>query len=410
MFSALLYRVGMLLGNFLMVILVARIWGATGKGETTLFLANVVLASMLCQVIAGNAVAYFAQRLGEGKVRFLAYLWTVFTGICISFFFNFFLFPTEYAWYFVGFLLFENLLFVHLHLFISHRKYGWFNAFSLLKIIIPLLVFLVIYGLKIHVELEFFFLISMMTLMLLWIASFRFSKLEWVSFSEIKTIGVQMFRYGWQSQGGILLTFLRQRYSYYIIGAMLSMAHLGVYSVAIAIVEASLALTRSLGVVLFGELIHTEKGALQIALTRKTMRISSALTLLFGVVLCALPNAFYPWVFGSEFSELKTVILILLPGVYLDNIAMVTANYFAAINKLKITNYRALLGLILIVVLCGLCLPQYGLMGAAWATSLSYGLSALFLMYCFYQRAKFHFSDFFPTQKQIHRFLGKRRI
>lgn len=92
MFSALLYRVGMLLGNFLMVILVARIWGATGKGETTLFLANIVLASMLCQVIAGNAVAYFAQRLGEGKVRFLAYLWTVFTGICISFFFNFFFF------------------------------------------------------------------------------------------------------------------------------------------------------------------------------------------------------------------------------------------------------------------------------------------------------------------------------
>ena len=407
MFSSLLYRVGMLVGNFLMVMLVARIWGAAGKGETTLFLANIVLASMLCQVISGNAVAYFAQRLGEGKVRFLAYLWTIFTGIGISFFFNFFLFPTQYAWYFVGFLVFENLLLIHLHLFISQRKYKWFNAFSLLKILLPLLAFLVIYGFEIHVELAFFFLISMVTLMLLWIASFRFSRLEWVSFSEIKTIGVQMFRYGWQSQGGILLTFLRQRYSYYIIGAMLGMAHLGVYSVAIAIVEASLALTRSLGVVLFGELIHTEKGALQIALTRKTMRISSALTLLLGVVLCALPNAFYPWMFGSEFSELKTVILILLPGVYLDNIAMVTANYFAAINKLKITNYRALLGLFLMVVLCGFWLPQYGLMGAAWATSLSYGVSAGFLLYVFYQNTPFFLSDFFPSRRQLRQFYTK---
>lgn len=109
-----------------------------------------------------------------------------------------------------------------------------------------------------------------------------------------------------------------------------------------------------------------------------TTRFSLGFTVLVVLGMAALADAFVPLYLGEDFRPTVTPLLLLLPGV----IGFATARPSLAINQAR----RSLRPLIAATAGCAavnltlnlLLIPQYGMVGAAVATSIGYGSLVVF--------------------------------
>lgn len=100
-------------------------------------------------------------------------------------------------------------------------------------------------------------------------------------------------------------------------------------------------------------------------------------TALIMLVCClvAVPASFLlPLVYGAAFSDATTLLLILLPGVYLIGIESVLVQHFNALGLPRAIPVYWLVTLIVNLVLVFALVPQFGAFGAAIASTVSYAL------------------------------------
>lgn len=108
-------------------------------------------------------------------------------------------------------------------------------------------------------------------------------------------------------------------------------------------------------------------------------------TALIMLVCClvAVPASFLlPLVYGAAFSDATTLLLILLPGVYLIGIESVLVQHFNALGLPRAIPVYWLVTLIVNLVLVFALVPQFGAFGAAIASTVSYAL--IFSLVAFY--------------------------
>lgn len=99
--------------------------------------------------------------------------------------------------------------------------------------------------------------------------------------------------------------------------------------------------------------------------------------------LAAVPVSFLlPLVYGSAFSEATTLLLILLPGVYLIGLESVLVQHFSALGLPRAIPVYWIVTLVVNLVLVFALVPQLGAYGAAIASTVSYAL--IFALVAFY--------------------------
>ena len=99
--------------------------------------------------------------------------------------------------------------------------------------------------------------------------------------------------------------------------------------------------------------------------------------------LAAVPVSFLlPWVYGAAFAEATTLLLILLPGVYLIGLESVLVQHFSALGLPRVIPIYWGVTLIVNLTLVFALVPQFGAYGAAIASTVSYAL--IFGLVAFY--------------------------
>lgn len=408
MLSSLFSRILILVGNFALVAVVSRIWGAEGKGEIALFITDAVLAGMFFQLVSGSSVSYCSRKSEDSLVLYHAYGWSLLVGMPLLWLLRGIFFPSDMGGYFVAFVVLESLFLVNQCMLVARRSYGLYHVFSILQVYAPLLVFLGLYFWGGQVGLEVYFLVYIGNLSLMFLAGlFVFGKqIRWYGLVFYWKLWRDMFHYGWRIQESTVINFFRQRFSYYFIGLYLSHSALGVYSVAVAIVESMLAISKSMSTVLYGEVLNSPRDLHRKALVKNTFRVVFCLGILMALMMFIVPSSVYTMVFGKEFLRVKVLVLFLIPGVFLDSLGNVLGYYYAGINQLRYNNIRAFLGFILVGVLCYILVPYWGMMGAALATSISYGVSSLWLLWGAYRERVISWSHCILSQKQWNTIRG----
>lgn len=105
--------------------------------------------------------------------------------------------------------------------------------------------------------------------------------------------------------------------------------------------------------------------------------------------LAAVPASFLlPLVYGAAFSQATTLLLILLPGVYLVGLESVLVQHFNALGLPRTIPVYWLVTLVVNLVLVFALVPQFGAYGAAIASTISYAL--IFGLVAFYFQATTH--------------------
>ncbi len=188
-----------------------------------------------------------------------------------------------------------------------------------------------------------------------------------------KSILVNNLNYSLKSYLGSITEFLIYRVDIYFIAYFLSKLELGVYVIAVNLVERIWIFSESLERILFSKLVNMEseqekKNKISILVIKTNFMISLGC----GFFLAVVSDLFIRVFFGDEYSGSVFYVYVLLPGVILQGTSRIFKKILEA-NSYTGTNAKAaILCMCLNIVLNLLLIPKLGAMGAAVASTIAY--------------------------------------
>jgi O-antigen/teichoic acid export membrane protein len=201
-------------------------------------------------------------------------------------------------------------------------------------------------------------------------------------------------RFGLQGWGANLLQQVNYRFDVLILGGFASAADVGVYSVALTLTSVAWVLPQALQNVLFPRAASLDQSAVSGEVTSaesddavaKAIRHGVLLTAPAGVAVAALLVIGTPLFYGHRFHQTIALGFVLLPGVLLLGVGKILGSAVTGRGYPRYALYTAGISLPLTLGLYLVLIPRYHAWGAAIASSLSYGLSAMIAV-VFFRRA-----------------------
>jgi len=159
-----------------------------------------------------------------------------------------------------------------------------------------------------------------------------------------------------------------------MIGYFSSSVEVGVYAVAKQIILKlpHIALALSMGTMpIFAKLNEENKEELKKKLI-KILKINTSIYAIIVLILLFLSPIFIPWLFGNEYVDSVLPLQILTVYLFFVAISVILSAFLDYVGKAKIRAYNVVITIILNIVLNLVLIPQYGAIGAAIGTTVSY--------------------------------------
>ena len=192
-------------------------------------------------------------------------------------------------------------------------------------------------------------------------------------------------RFGLQSWGANLLQQVNYRLDVLILGGFASAAAVGVYSVALTLTSVAWILPQALQTVLFPRAAGLDESALRGEVTSdesdetvaKAIRHGVLLALPAGAAVALLLLIGIPLFYGPRFHQTIALGFILLPGVLLLGVGKIIGSAVTGRGHPRYALYGATILLPLTLGLYFGLIPPFDAWGAAIASSVSYGATAI---------------------------------
>ncbi|MGA7160618.1 MAG: polysaccharide biosynthesis C-terminal domain-containing protein [Bacteroidota bacterium] len=206
------------------------------------------------------------------------------------------------------------------------------------------------------------------------IFAFASHKMEWREYKQLLVFSTPL-------QLGNIIQFLNYRLGTFIVNYFLGTTSVGLFFMAVNLVEILWLLSTSMAAVLLPTVAAQHEQSKKISL--KAAVASFALTL--AAAALAIPIAPFAIVhlFGKDFAGSITPFFILLPGITIFSLTNVLAAYMTGIGKPGLNTAISFVALIFTVVLNVELVPRYGISGAAIASSVSYIILSLLTLVIF---------------------------
>jgi len=311
-------------------------------------------------------------------------------------------------WYLFVLAVFHSLFQLNLKVFIGREQIFKFNLFGFFVPLLVAIFILLVYFFSPFQKVDIYFWGYGIAHGIAWLTSFIlvFPVVEWRKIFDWHKHFRKAFTYGFFTASSNLLQFLNYRLSYFFILYFKDMSAVGIFSIGIALAEATWIISKSVALVQYSRIINTKNLEENISHSKIAAKISFYLTVFIVAAMILIPPKVYQFVFGEEFLEIKKIILYIVPGILSISISNTHGHFFSAIGKLKQINIKSLIGLAATVVLSILLIPRYDIVGACLAASVAYFLSSVYLLIEFYRLTKFSFSDLILSKKDF-RFVSQ---
>jgi O-antigen/teichoic acid export membrane protein len=268
---------------------------------------------------------------------------------------------------------FQLITLIGLNILLAIGKVKQFNlldlagqSFVLLNAVLALIVFN--RGLETLVTLNTVasIAVSILIASLLVIAARTFQKSRW---RADRAMLRRMIAYGMKFHVSILAGAIILRADLLVVNHFRGAAEAGVYSVATQFAMMLMLLPGVVATLLFPRVTAEQdaRGETTCQVTRQTTLI------MFLCCLAAVPfSLLLPVIYGAEFRDATSLLLILLPGVYLISLETVLVQHFNALGLPLAIPLYWVVTLVLNLVLVFALVPRFGAQGAAIASTISY--------------------------------------
>ncbi|HEY3386801.1 MAG TPA: oligosaccharide flippase family protein [Saprospiraceae bacterium] len=140
-------------------------------------------------------------------------------------------------------------------------------------------------------------------------------------------------------------------------------------------------------------------------IVERTARLNLTIALTAAVLIIGTSWIFIPLFFGKAFVYAIPATQILALGIIFISQRLVFIGYFKAINQMKHAIQAAWTGVVITILLDILLIPTYGIIGAAWATTIAYGTTVIFLMIIAKRKLGFQWTSVLMVRKSDIKWL-----
>jgi len=389
--------------NLAIVIVLSRFTGAEGKGEASIIITSIAMILLFCNMIGGASLVYLVPRYNPSILFLISNGWSVIVCMIAYIVFTIFdLIEQSFVIHVIVLSLINSFLATNLSILLGKEKIMSNNYVSLLQTIINLVIlWLLVKGFnEVTISAYINSLYAAMGFCLIVSTILIVPYLKKISFNNKESV-FELIKLGLTNQLGHIMKFISFRISYYAMVYFSGNTVLGIYSNGVALIESLLLISNSFSAILYPKVSNSNNTQYNQQLTLQMTKASILICIIALIPLMLLPPTFWVWLFGNEFVGVQQVILLLAPGILLYNIVLIIGHYFSGIGKYNINTISSSLGLITTVILSLLVLPDYGIMEAGIISSISYFVTALFIMMAFAKEAQLKLHQLFPTLADI---------
>ena len=370
------------------LIMGTKFLGAAEWGKAFIAQTDITFLLIGIELIAGSGLVYFTPRKKLATLIKISYSWIAFVMMIYLLLFNILHFfpkfyhtivPEGYAQLVLLMTFVYSLHEFNLNHFLGKEKVATYNWLFIIQILTQVTIMaLLIFAFELRTAKALLYSqlcgYSLATL-IGWMLLFPGMKRE--GGDPLKSSWKEMLHYGAFVQLSTLVSTLNKRLSLYLLKTHCDERSIGVYASGTQVSEGVSIVSQSIGLVEFSALSNTENAHRASQLTLRFMKLAILLTFMALLVICLLPTSFFEWLLSGEFSDIRTVILLMAPGIVFFSAHTILANYFSGIGKPKYNLYASLIGLTVTLIAAFIMIPALGIRGAAITTSLTY--TALFI-------------------------------
>ncbi len=382
-------RFGTALSNLILAVLISQNLGAESRGDQALFVTTVALIQMLTHWLGSSSLVFLVPRHSTRGLLIISNAWAfITTGISWGIVIAIGLIPEEFnlaLWIAsLAFALGNNLS----HALLGKEKSGQFNSLQVLHPILTMVFFAVWlfgFGADIQSFVWSYTLSQISTLIIaLWMSRSLWSEHTPEPFLPLLRI---FFRHGVFIQLANMTQFLNYRMLYYFIEHFFGKSFLGIYSNAISLAESVWMVTRSISTMQFARIANSEDDQANRKLSIRYTWISLSVSASMMLVLVLLPDSFFMWLFGKEFSGTHEILLLLTPAILAMSASNIFAHYFAGSGKNGVSFLGSLINLIMLLGFFFALRISFGELSAPLAASISFTATLIFhgLMFRFWK-------------------------
>jgi O-antigen/teichoic acid export membrane protein len=192
------------------------------------------------------------------------------------------------------------------------------------------------------------------------------------SISKIATFGLR-------AHLSNVITFLNYRIDLYLVTYFLSPTDTGIYALSIMLAERLWLISGAASMIVFPESSANRADFKNLnGMVKRVANLVLKITALGALIAGMLAQFFIPWIFGEAYAGSVMPFIILLPGIVIWSYMSVISNSLAGLGHINVNLLSALLSLCINIFGNLFAVPRFGILGAAFISSLAYAVAALF--------------------------------
>lgn len=381
----------------------ARMLHTTGQGELSLYANFIMLGSLVLSLGLPSAIVHFiASKKIEKEFLIPILLRTLLLGLAILSIILLFLYSTnliqtilplpiysDFTWILI---LVFHLVIVILNVFLSSilQAETKFKEASFIGIIgsLILISFYAIQYFKNDAILNgvfkwivFSMLISQLIQLVLYIKELflyndNYFKFSWQASHKTRPL----LQFAFLAFITNLIQFFSYRMDIWFIHYFHNTSQTGIYALAASLAQMVWLLPAAIQSVLYAFISTHQDKQLNLEKTISTTKQIGIYALSAGIIGYLLSVWLVPILFGQEFYDSIQCIGILLIGIVPFCLSMSISAYFAATGRVRINLYSAIIGFAICLMADIILIPRYGIIGAAYASVISYISTVLYLI------------------------------
>ncbi|MFH0896202.1 MAG: flippase [Bacteroidota bacterium] len=230
----------------------------------------------------------------------------------------------------------------------------------------------------------------------------KISKVCPIKFRLFPEVQKKMILMGMLYAISVFILQLNYRIDILLLERMSTIEQIGFYTLAVGLGQLLWQIPSAMGTVVRTRTANAEDQSTLNNSMDQVLRISLITGLCGTVAIYFLTPYFLPLIYGENFTDSVPMVQAILPGMFLMILFKICNNRIAGMGKPLVTLFAFIPALILNIILNFLWIPEYGGMGAAWASCASYSLGGIVILAAYsvitrhpvYKIFRFNSSDF----------------
>lgn len=416
--ATILTRVFVTLMGLFTTMAVGQRLGTHGLGEVSLIVLAITWIMVLNNMIGGGALVWFTPRVARGRLLPPVYLWALGTMAIATVVMRYFPFaPQAYMDAVLVLAALQCIYTAHVNILLGQENLTAVNVIAAVQALVLWLAFLLnssevpTAGDYVVASLVAFGSSALLSSIALFAVPFRRRRrsqtddTDGVKIPERGSVFPLLLKQGGYTQGANALQLLTYRLNYYLIDKLTGTATLGLFSVATQLAEGSWIAPRGLGMLVHSRVSNAGDGDRARDLTLLAARASVVLAaLVLGAVLL-VPDAWYRELFGKEVRGVRTLILLLAPGMLCMALSQAFSHWCSGTARNRHNTIASGIGLVVAAVLGSVCVPAWGLKGAALTSTGAYAALVAYQLVVFMNATGARWSRLLPDAGDLDRIL-----